>query len=215
MRYIKTFAGVLLYLFFCVLALLPVLAIRTTIESSSYAIAVVIWATVSFLFLFPALAVIIKKSWLYKGKGEPVTIERLRGILLEINDFNAPVSVREHRKKLVITWRYEDQDWCELLEKTEAKQLYELWLGFDGSTRTVTMSDRYRSVNWSLSPIQVKTGIFAFSRPYFDVSTGIVWGVENYVDSRPEDYTFSPTEIKSPILNTIIRNGWNVRFSLF
>jgi len=215
MRYIKTLAGILFYLFLCIVALLPILAIRTNIDSAYYGIAVTIWAGVSAFFFFPALAVIIKKAWFFRGKGETIAIDRLKEILLEINDFNAPVSVREHHSKLVFTWRYQDQDWCEMLETTQMKKMYELWIGFDSSTRTAHMTDRYRSVDWSLSPVKIKTGWFSFSRPYFAVSTGIVWGVENYVDSNPEDYSFSPNEIKSPVLNTIIKNGWNVRFNLF
>lgn len=86
---------------------------------------------------------------------------------------------------------------------------------FEDKTKTVVMTDKYRSVDWTLSPIKLKTGWFALSKPYFRVSTGSEWGVENYVDSDPDDYSFSPNEIKSPFMNTILKNGWNVRFSLF
>ncbi len=196
MRYIKTLAGVIVYILLSCLALLPVLAIRIDIESTHYAIAVSIWAIVISLLFFPALGIIIKKAWFFKGKGEQFALERLMEILLEINDFNAPISVTKHGKKIVATWRHQSQDWCELLEKTQMKKLYELWLSFDNSTKTVSMTDKYRSADWSLSPIKVKTGWFAMSKPYFRVDTGIVWGVENYVDSNPDDYNFSPNEIK-------------------
>ncbi|MCL7488394.1 MAG: hypothetical protein M8357_09510 [Desulfobulbaceae bacterium] len=214
-RYIKTLAGVILYLLFCCLALVPVLAVRIHLENAHYAVAVTLWAFGAALFLVPALAIIIKKIWFFRGRGEPVTQAALEQILLGINDHDAPVHVKRQRKKIILTWRYQDRAWCELLEKKEMKKIYELRLGFDNNTKTVTMSDKYRSVDWSLSPIKVKTGWLVFSRPYFRVETGIAWGVENYVDSTPEDYTFSPNEIKSPILNTILKNGWNVRFSLF
>ena len=95
------------------------------------------------------------------------------------------------------------------------KKLYELWLSFDNNTKTVSMTDKYRSVDWTLSPIKLKTGWFALRKPYFRVETGEAWGVENYVDSDPDTYSFSPNEIKSPVLNTIVKSGWNVRFSLF
>jgi hypothetical protein len=215
MRYFKTFFGVILYLLLSCLALFPVLAIRTNIESAHYAIAVTIWAIGIGIFFFPALAIIIKKVWFFKGRGEAITLERLKKILFDINDFNAPVSVDKHSKKIIVTWRHQDQAWCELLENARPKKLYELWISFDNSTRTVTLTDKYRSIDWTLSPIKLKTGWLALSKPYFRVETGIAWGVENYVDSNPDDYSFSPGEIKSPILNTIVKNGWNVRFSLF
>lgn len=214
-RYIKTFSGFIFYLLLSFLALLPVLVIRTNIESIHYTIAVTIWGIVVCLFFLPALAIIIKKVWFFEGKNEPVALDKLKKILLEINDFDAPVSVRNQKKNIIFTWRHQEQSWCELLEKAKLKKLYELWINFDNSTKTVTMSDKYRSVDWSLSPIKLETGWFSYSKPYFRIVTGNAWGVENYADSDPNDYSFSPNEIKSPVLNTIIKNGWNVRFSLF
>ena len=89
--------------------------------------------------------------------------------------------------------------------------MYELWIEFDISTKTATMSDMYRSVNWDLSPIKVKTGWLVINKPYFNVEIGDEWGTENYVDASPEDYSFSPKEMKSPVLNTFLKNGWNVQ----
>lgn len=215
MRHIKTFTGVLLYLLLAFLALVPVLAIRIHIDSAHYALAVTVWAFGAALFFFPALAIIIKKTWFFSGTGEPISLEQMERLLLEMNAFNAPVSVQSHGKKIIITWRHQDQAWCERLEQTRMKKMYELWLSFDNSTRTAIMTDKYRSVDWTLSPIKLKTGWLALSRPYFRVETGPAWGVENYVDSETDDYSFSPNEIKSPVLNTILKNGWNVRFSLF
>jgi len=214
-RYIKTFSGVILYILFCFVALLPVLVIRTNIESIHYTIAVTIWSIGVCLFFFPALAIIIKKAWYFEGKSEPVALDKLQKILLEINKFDAPVSVQSQRKNIIFTWRHQDQSWCQLLEDAKLKKLYELWIYFDNRTKTVTMTDKYRSADWTLSPIKLETGWFAYSKPYFRIATGNAWGVENYADSSPQDYSFSPNEIKSPVLNTIIKNGWNVRFSLF
>ena len=214
-RYIKTFSGVILYTLLTFIALLPILVIRVNIESIHYTVAVSIWAISACLFFLPALAIIIKKVWFFKGTREPVALDKLKKVLLEMNAFNAPVSVQNLKKNIMITWRHQDQVWCELLEEAKLKKMYELWLHFDNSTKTVTMSDKYRSIDWTLSPIKLETGWFAYSKPYFNVATGKAWGIENYKDSDPGDYNFSPNEIKSPVLNTIIKNGWNVRFSLF
>lgn len=214
-RYMKTIFGIILYVLFFSLALLPILVIRPHIENSQYAIAVTVWAIGTALFFIPALSIIIRRTWFFAGSGEPVSQAVLQHLLSEINELDAPVQVKKQRKKMIVSWRFQDQSWSELLEKKRLKKLYELWLRFDNSTKTVIMSDRYRSVDWTFSPFKVKTGWFSFSKPYFKVATGLNWGVENYVDSSPDDYSFMPNEIKSPILNTILKNGWNVRFSLF
>jgi len=214
-RYFYTANGLIILLIIYGLALLPILAVRSNLENKSFAFALMIWGIVAGLFFIPALTIIIKKAWFFRGSGEPVVQELLRSMILGINDLNAPIQVRSHKKKLALTWRYQDRNWCEQMEKIKLKKLYELWLSFDNNTKTVTLTDKIRSVDWSLSPIKVKTGRMAFSKPLFKVETGEEWGIENYEDTAPNDYTFHPQEIKAPVMNTILKNGWNVRFSLF
>lgn len=214
-RYIKTLFGVIFYIIFFSLALIPIFVIRPNIESTHYSIAVSIWAIGTALFFIPSLAIIIKRVWFFEAKGEPVPLERLQAIIKEVNDYGSPVYIQSKRSKLKASWKLNEQSWCELYENARMKKIYELWMAFDKTTRTVTMTDKRRSADWKLSPIKVETGWFAYPKPYFNVAVGKDWGIDNYVNSTPDDYTFTPREIKSPILNTILKNGWNVRFSLF
>lgn len=214
-RYLFTFLGIAVLLGIYGITLLPILAVRVNLETRNYAIALIIWGVLAGIFFFPALAVIVKKVWFFRGRGEPVVLDLLRSLLMKVNDVDAPVTVGKRGKKLVCTWRCTEPRWAERLEKKGIKRLYELWLRFDNSTKTVTLTDRYRSVSWVLSPVSVKTGWLSYSKPLFSVRTGDEWGVENYEDTGPDQYAFSPHEIKGPMMNTILKNGWNVRFSLF
>jgi len=214
-RYIKTGLSFILLFFIYYLALIPVLVIRSSLEDKYFILAIVVWGVLAGIFFIPAAAAILKKVWFFNGRGEPVVLDLLHSILLEVNKCDAPVQVTKQRKKFVVSWRHKEQNWCERFEKSGMKRMYELWLTFDNNTKTVTMSDKYRSANWDLSPIAVKTGWLALSSPFFKIAIGDEWGVENYEDTLPEDYSFSPNEIKSPVMNSILKNGWNVRFSLF
>ena len=214
-RYLYSFIGLFCLLVVYWLALLPILAIRTNLESRHYALALLIWAVLAAAFVLPALATLVKKVWFFRGQGEPVVLELLQDLLLAVNEHDVPVSIRKRGRKILVSWRYEEPHWAERMEKGGMTRLFELWLRFDNNTKTVTMIDRYRSVNWDLSPIVVKTGWLALGSPFFKVDTGPEWGVENYEDTIPQDYTYRESEIKSPVLNTILKNGWNVRFSLF
>lgn len=214
-RYLYTLLGIAALSGIYGMTLLPILAVRASLETGNYGIALIVWGVLAGIFLFPALAVIVGKVWFFRGRGEPVVLDLLLSLLMKVNDIDAPVSVIKRGKKLVCTWRYTEPHWCERLEQKGMKRLYELWLRFDNSTKTVTLTDRYRSVNWVLSPVTVKTGWMSYSKPLFGVRTGDEWGVENYADTGPDDYAFNPHEIKSPVMNTILKNGWNVRFSLF
>ena len=213
-RYIHTLLGLAALLGIYFLSLFPILVVRTKLEGNTFILALVVWGVIAGLFFIPALAIIIKKAWFFQGKGEPVVQKLLESTIMSVNEFDAPVSARKKRNKIILTWRYNDQTWCERLEKVEMKRLYELWLSFDNTTKTVTMADKYRSANWDLSPISIKTGLFALSKPFFKVEIGNEWGVDNYEDTIPEDYSYTPKEIKSPVMNSILKNGWNVRFSL-
>lgn len=214
-RYLKTGMSFAALFGIYFIALVPLLIVRTNLENKQFVIALFAWGILAGLFFIPAAGIIIRKVWFFKGNGEPVVIDLLVSKLMEINAFDTPVEVRKQRKKMVVTWRINDQNWCERIEKVGMKRLYELWLRLDNNTKTVTMSDKYRSVNWDLSPISVKTGWLVLSKTYFRVTLGDEWGVENYEDTAPEDYNFTPEEIKSPVMNTLLKNGWNVRFNLF
>ncbi|MDW7771900.1 MAG: hypothetical protein SCH71_03325 [Desulfobulbaceae bacterium] len=214
-RYLQTGSGFFLVFLIYFLALLPILVIRKDLEDNQLVVAAVIWGVLAGLSFIPAAAMVIRRVWFFRGSGEPAVQDFLQSLLLEINSMDAPVQVKRQRKRFIVTWRLSDQAWCERLEKTRMKRVYELWLVFDNSIKTVTMIDKYRSVNWDLSPISVKTGWLALSRPFFKVTHGNEWGVENYEDAIPEDFRFTPDEIKSPVMNTILKNGGNVRFSLF
>lgn len=213
-RYVKTISGFALLFFVYFLALSPILVIKPNLDRGQFLVALVTWGVLAGLFFIPAAAMIIRRAWFFRGSGEPVVLDLLQSLLLEVNNLDAPVRIKKQRRRFTATWRLDDQKWCERLEKKAMKKVYELWLVFDSSTKTVTMSDKYRSANWDLSPIAVKTGWLVLSKPFFKVATGNEWGVENYRDTKPEDYDFSPDEIKSPVMNTILKNGWNVRFSL-
>jgi hypothetical protein len=214
-RSILTGLAILLLLLLYLLSLLPVLAVRLDLESRHFAFALLVWGVLAGSFLVPALALILKKIWFFQGQGEPVVLDLLQGMLLGINDMDCPVAARKKGRKIIITWRAHDPQWCERFAEKGMKRLYELWLTFDNHTKTVRATDRHRSVNWDLCPISIKTGWFSYSRPLFGINLGAEWGVENYRDTPAEEYSCSPAEIKSPVVNTILKNGWNVRFTLF
>lgn len=213
-RYLYTFFSLFFLLVLYGLTLLPVLAVRPSLETNNYVLALLIWALLAALLLPPALAMILKRVWFFRGHGEPVVLELLQEILLRVNEYDTPVNVRRQGRKMVVGWRFKEPHWGERMEKNDLTRLYELWLSFDNNTKTVTLTDRSRSVNWDLSPITVRTGWLTPARPYFRVELGPEWGVENYEDTAPGDYAYGRSEIKSPILNTILKSGWNARFSL-
>lgn len=204
----------LLCLLYCVV-LLPLQLVRSNLDNRQYWFSLAIWAVFVAVTFFPALAVIIKKVWFFSGKGEPILGKLLESMLLDVNNSSGPVQAIKKRKKLVVTWKYNDPQWCELFRHQGMKKIREMSLHFDNSTKTVTISDRQRSIRFISCPNKVRIGLLAVPRLNFGVQLGKEWGVENYTNTGPEDYMFHPREMKSPVMGTILKNGWNVRFKLF
>ena len=214
-RYAKTFALMLFLLMGYGISLLPLLLVRPHLQVQPFLGALTIWLFFSVLSLPFLLRMIIRRVWFFHGRGEPVIMDLLESMIMGINDFRAPVTARKKRGRLIVSWRCTDPQWCERMALEGIRKNYELRLVFDRNTRTVTMLDRVRSVDFKLCPIKVTTGFLAMPRLYWRIRTGPAWGLKNFESSRADQYRFRPQELKSPIFNAIIANGWNVRFDLF
>jgi len=214
-RFLQTFSLFTLLFMGYGLTLVPLLLIRPHVQSRPFMGAMAVWLMLFVLSLPFLLRIIIKKVWFFAGKGEPIIFDLLQSMLLGINDFQTPVIVRKKRGRLIIGWRCDDPQWCERMALESIKKTYELKLNFDHSTRTVTMQDRVRNVDFALCPIKVTTGFFSFPGFYCRIHTCSEWGLKNFEHTAADQYFFKPQEIKSPVFNTIINNGWNIRFTLF
>ncbi len=213
-RYLQTAFFLVLLVLLYGLGLLPVLLVRASLQTGQYLLALLSWLALVAVSLPFLLGMIIRRVWFFPGTGEPVLLELLQEKILAINDMDAPVQVKKKRHGLVVCWRHDDPAWCEKMDRAGMKKTFELHLEFDNATKTVTLSDRGRKVDFDLCPVKVKTGLLALPRPCFRVALGPDWNVEAYRDRRDADYLFQPWEIKSPVMGTILNNGWNVRFSL-
>jgi hypothetical protein len=195
-------------------SLLPLLVARNGLAGGQFSLALLIWSLLVLVTLPPLLTALCRKIWFFPGLGEAIAPELLHALLMEVNTMNCPVRVRSKGKKMVVSWRLDDPSWCERIQLSGMKRAYELWLTFDSATRTVQMIDRRRKIRFVRCPDKVKQGLFTNPSPQFRVSYGPDWGLDNYRQALAADYSFQPGEIKSPLLSTILKNGWNVRFNL-
>ncbi len=214
-RYLLTFMGFFILATIYLFTLVPLLMVRSGLSNQTYLEALAVWGLLVLLSLGPALSLLLKKIWFFQGSGTSVSLKKLRSTLMTVNEMHSPVRVLEKGKRLIVEWRYDDSDWCELMAEKNICRLYELRLGFDENTKTVSLSDRSRKVDFDLCPIRVKTGFLAMPRQFFGIRTAEGYGIEKYRERRPADFRFKPGEIKSPLVGTILSLGWNVQFTLF
>jgi hypothetical protein len=171
----------------------------------------------------PWLDFAAKRVFSFRGEGAPLPIDKLRALLLSVNDWvDAPVQVTQRTRQrggpgtLVITWRYVDARWWELLAKAGLTQLYELHVRLDEANHRATLIDVTKSVQWRAGPADVRVRGGWFRGLLFEFEIGHQWGMrENWQLGEIYAYRFVPTEIKLPVLNTLLRSGWDVRFGLW
>ncbi len=216
-RVLKTIALLLLLLTGYGVSLLPLLLVWPHVQFQFLLPALIAWAALYILPLPFFLRLIIHRVWFFRGTGEPVLQDLLQFMLMGINDFNTPVIATRKRNRIRLAWRCSEPDWCRRMAIEGVRKSYELNLEFDSSTRTVIMRDRVRNVNFFLCPVKVSTSLFTSARFFCRVRTGKEWqtGIKFFEQTMADDYQFNAQELKSPVFNTIITNGWNVRFELY
>lgn len=213
-RYLLTLLSFILLLLAYGVSLIPLLIADAGLSVEVSMNAFLVWGLLVLVSLFPAMAMIIRKIWFFKGKGEPIPYEALKTALLMINEGGGPAIVKEKRKGLIVSWNYQEPKWCRLMDKLELSQLYELHLSFDTATKTVNFSDKTRSIRFLICSEKVKVGLLGRPSPVLKVNRAKGDSLKSLTDATGYDHSFNPSEIKSPVLDAVLQSGWNARFHL-
>ena len=214
-RFLTVFGLILLYM--AVLALILFLAITIAGDDETAMLIVMLAALVLSIGAFvPFLNWAIKRAFSFRGEGQPVPLEALRAQIQGINEFDAPVMIEERKGKLVATWKYVDARWLELFAKAGLTKSYELQMKFDEARHTVTMVDRTKQASWRAGLGGGSGSASASQGVVMAYEVGKQWGIKrNFEVGKIYDYKFVPSEIKLPILNSILRSGWDVRYGMW
>lgn len=214
-RFLMVFGLVLLYM--AILALILLLAIGLAGDDGTAMLIVMLAALILSIGAFvPYLNWAIKRAFHFHGEGQPVPLEALRARIQSINEFDAPVMVEERKRKLVATWNYVDARWLELFAKAGLTKSYELHMKFDQARHTVTLVDVTKAASWRAGLGESSGSGSLTQGVVMAYEVGKQWGIrENFELGKVYDYKFVPSEIKLPILNSILRSGWDVRYGIW
>ena len=213
--YLRMMAGIIGILFFYGVAIVPLIVLRPHLEGEQFFIGLLVWASLALLFLPAFLSFVIRYSWFFYGKGEPVVHDLLIALLLEINDHQGPVKVIKNRKGLLFTWNHQDADWSAAMGRQEIAKVYELQIRFDNHRKIVTLNDQFKKTSWDPTLTKIKVGWFSRPQLLLKVDPEPAEGIVSMASTKPTDYIFDSAKLKSAVMNHIRDNGWNVRFSLF
>jgi hypothetical protein len=163
----------------------------------------------------PCIDFVAKRVYYFAGEGPPLAQDELRTMITQINRLDAPIQVDERNEKLVVTWRYAQVKWWELLMRAAPEYLYELHVKLNDTKHEAVLIDVFRCVSWNAGPNEVEV---RGRNPFLSLTgqLGSEWGIsETFELHNPDDYEFRAEEIKSAIMNSILRSGWAVRFGLW
>ncbi|MBD3360262.1 hypothetical protein GF366_00500 [Candidatus Peregrinibacteria bacterium] len=186
---------------------------------NSTALAIIIPASLILIILsfLPYLNLIMKSIFRFKGKKEKaIPLSKLKQKIKKINNLDLPVMIFEEKNRLIVTWKYVEAKWWILFAKKGLKSVYELHIKFKEKSKKATLIDVIKSVEWETGPENVKLHGGFFRGIISQIKIGKAWGIkENFKPGKIYDYKFVPAEIKTPILNEILKSGWDVRFALW
>ncbi len=169
----------------------------------------------AFVFFLPWFFWSTHVVWFFKGEGSPVPLEKLRAEILAIRALDIPITVVEKGQAISVTWKYQDAKWWEFFAKAGAQQSYELLIKFNEAKKEVRLIDITRSMHWRAGLSDLSFGFGFFRGIVMQYEIGKAWGIrENFTVGKIYDYSFNPSTIKTPVMNTILRAGWNVRFGM-
>ena len=214
-RFLAAFGLILLYMLVVAAIMLPVLLLAPAGGPLAF-IGILGLFLLVFAGFFPYFGWVAKQVFRFPGQGSPVSEAELRARICEINHFDVPVMVEERGRKLVITWKYVDARWWELLAKAGLTKIYELHVKFHASRHRVTLIDITKAVSWGVGPTVVHVAWTGFRGISAGYEIGVQYGIrENLSPGKIYEYKFSPQEIKTPVMNSILRSGWDVSLGMW
>lgn len=149
----------------------------------------------------------------------PVTAAELATRIEAINALDVPFRVERgaQSNEFIATWRYADAKWVDLARARGLRRTFRIRLTLDESNGTVRATDYAASFDWSAgrggANIEWKASL---GIAFFQYEHQRVLGLQLDEQGRfkPEltyAYTFNLNEMKSPLVETVTRAGWNWR----
>jgi hypothetical protein len=217
-RFGIAFLKVILFMVVWAVILLAAIYIppRIGLSDNQVTVLILILTPLIFISFLPYLNYVAKSVFFFKGEGQAIPKAQLQRWLEELNTFDAPVMAQPKRGGYLFTWRYVDAKWWEAFQEAGLTETYELHVKLSDRQHVATLTEVTRSVHWGAGVDGVRLGWSGFRGVVSDWERGVAWGIrENFAPGKLYDYTFTPSLVKNPVINTILRSGWDVRSAIF
>lgn len=142
--------------------------------------------------------------------------EVLAGQLLALNRPGSPWGVRDGRGEgvdLIAEWKIVDAAWYQVFAKAGLEKVFQILMRFDDEAGEVRAVDREWSVQWEAGVPRLSLATEAFRGQKKEVSfgTAVAFREEDLRLGVVYDYRFKTSEIKDPLREVALANGWGWR----
>ncbi|UQE76052.1 hypothetical protein MYK68_05520 [Gordonia sp. PP30] len=140
----------------------------------------------------------------------------VRQALLNLNRPTAPWGVRDGSAvgvDLVAEWKIVDARWYEVFGKAGLEKVFRTLMRFDDAAGDFRAVDQEWSVQWQAGVPRLSLAAEAFRGPKKEISfgTAAAFREEDRRLGVVYDYSFSTGEIKKPLQEAALANGWGWR----
>lgn len=208
-----------LLLVFMGLSVIPILFLVPWVEASDDSTPILLIFFGYLIVFLPVMEIITRIAFYFPGSALNQKSESdLRSELLAINPMKSPVVVREKGKKLVVTYDYANLAWRDILATIDVQQSFSIVIRFNEAKHECLLTDVWRG----MTKEKTVGGGFSFQSSFFAhrgvmmvADVGKIYGLqEQFGGKHTAGYSFSDKELHRAVLNTILRAGWSVRYTL-
>lgn len=139
--------------------------------------------------------------------------EVLRGQLLGLNRPGRPWGVRDGARDgvdLIAEWKIVDAQWYQIFAKAGLQSVFRILMKFDDEAGEIRAVDQEWTVAWEAGVPRLSMAAEAFRGQKKEISFGkaVAFREEDLQLGVVYEYSFKTSEIKDPLQETALANGW-------
>ena len=144
-----------------------------------------------------------------------VTAAEIKQNILAMNRESAPFQIREGSDEgvdIVAEWKIVDAKWYGIFEKAGIKEVFKILMVIDDEKKEVRSVDKSYSVKWNAGVATLKASAEFFRGQKMEMSGGTAYAfTEEFKPGQVYKYRFNTGEMKKPLTQTILANGWSLK----
>ncbi len=144
-----------------------------------------------------------------------VAPEALKEAILAVNRDSAPFRIflsDEPGVDLVAEWKIVDAKWYEIFAKAGLKKTFAIKMRLDEDKREVRAVDEEYSIEWRAGIPSLSLEVSGFRGQKSEISFGTAYAfTEEFKPGQVYNYRFNSAELKNPLREAVLANGWSWR----